>query len=108
MTSTNSGRSIGVWIVSVVAVVFGVLTVKSGGSVLFVDGLAREDAGNYVPLVLWFNFLAGFAYLIAGVGLFLEKRWVRQVQSRPPVCLGQWIKVMVWSTPWVTMVIVAR
>lgn len=68
-------RSIGVWIVTIVALVFGMLTVKSGGSVLFIDGPARQAAGNYVPFVLWFNFLAGFAYLLAGVGLFMQKSW---------------------------------
>ena len=35
-------------------------------------GLAE---GDYVPFVLWFNFLAGFAYVAAGVGLFLRHRW---------------------------------
>jgi len=75
MPSTKSGQSIGTWIVAVIAVVFGLLTIKSGGSVLFVDGIAREAAGNYVPFVLWFNFLAGFAYLLAGAGLFMKKRW---------------------------------
>ena len=75
MPSTKSGQSIGTWIIAVIAVVFGLLTIKSGGSVLFVDGIAREDAGHYVPFVLWFNFLAGFAYLLAGAGLFMKKRW---------------------------------
>jgi hypothetical protein len=75
MTSIKAGQSIWVWIFSVIAVVFGLLTIKSGGSVLFVDGIAREEAGNYVPFVLWFNFLAGFAYLLAGAGLFVKKRW---------------------------------
>lgn len=28
-----------------------------------------------MPFVLWFNFIAGFAYLIAGVGLWLQRRW---------------------------------
>ena len=68
-------RSIGVWVITVIAVVFGLLTIKSGGSVLFVDGIAREEAGNYVPFVLWFNFLAGFAYLLAAAGLFMQKHW---------------------------------
>jgi hypothetical protein len=71
----KSDQSVGLWIVTIIAVVFGLLTIKSGGSVLFVDGIAREDAGNYVPFVLWFNFLAGFAYLLAGVGLFMQKHW---------------------------------
>lgn len=75
MPSMNPGQPIGIWIITVIAVVFGLLTIKSGGSVLFLDGIARKDAGNYVPFVLWFNFLAGFAYLLAGAGLFMQKPW---------------------------------
>ena len=75
MTFMKSDRSIGIWIITVIAVVFGLFTIKSGGSVIFVDGTAREDAGNYVPFVLWFNFLAGFVYLLAGAGLFMKKQW---------------------------------
>ncbi len=75
MTSIKSDRSIGIWIITVIAVVFGLLTIKSGGSVLFVDGTFREEAGNYVPFVVWFNFLAGFAFLIAGGGLWMQKHW---------------------------------
>ena len=69
----KSDQSIGIWVVTVIAVVFGLLTIKSGGSVLFIDGIDREDAGNYVPFVLWFNFLTGFVYLFAGAGLFMQK-----------------------------------
>lgn len=68
-------RTIGTWIVTVIAVMFGLLTIKSGGSVLFVDGAARQAAGNYVPFVLWFNFLAGFVYVFTGAGLWLQKQW---------------------------------
>jgi len=75
MTSMKSERSIRIWIITATAVVFGLLTIKSGGSVLFVDGPFREDAGNYVLFVVWFNFLAGFAYLIAGGGLWMQKHW---------------------------------
>ncbi|MDZ7575012.1 MAG: hypothetical protein U0934_13805 [Pseudotabrizicola sp.] len=38
---------------------------------------AAEDqaaVGNAVGFVLWFNFLAGFAYMLASVGLFLQHR----------------------------------
>lgn len=73
--SMKSDRPIGIWIIAVIAIVFGLLTVKSGGSVLFVDGISREEAGNYVPFVVWFNFLAGFVYLIAGGGIWMQKRW---------------------------------
>lgn len=57
------------------AVLFGVLTILSGGKVLFGGEEALQAAGDVVPFVLWFNFLAGFAYVLAGVGLFLKKRW---------------------------------
>ena len=36
---------------------------------------SRLAAGSYVPFVLWFNFLAGFAYITGGVGLWLGQRW---------------------------------
>ena len=68
-------RSFVVWLIAVVAVVFGLLTIKAGGAVIFVDGADRQAAGDYVPFVLWFNFLAGFVYIIAGTGLWLQKRW---------------------------------
>lgn len=62
-------------IVALVAIVFGALTVVSGGRVLFGSEAARLAAGDYVPLVVWFNFLAGFAYVAAGVGLWRYRPW---------------------------------
>ena len=64
---------------SIVAIVFGLLTIKSGGMVLFTDGAVHQAAGNYVPFVLWFNFMAGFAYVVAGVGLWQQRRWARNL-----------------------------
>ena len=61
--------------ISLVAIGFGLLTIKEGGTILFGDEVARAAAGNYVPFVLWFNFLAGFAYVGAGAGLWLSQRW---------------------------------
>lgn len=79
MTSAKSDRPIGVWVASIIALVFGMLTIKSGGEVLFIDGIGRANAGNYVPFVLWFNFLAGFLYLLAGVALFMRKTWAARL-----------------------------
>ena len=62
-------------IAALVALLFGALTVFSGGRVLFGPEAARVAAGNFVPFVLWFNFLAGFAYVAAGVGLWLRRAW---------------------------------
>ena len=75
MEKRESGNKTITWIIAVVAVLFGILTVKSGGQVLFGDEVYRVAAGDYVPFVLWFNFVAGFVYLIAGVGIALRKRW---------------------------------
>lgn len=60
---------------ALVAVAFGLLTLKEGGTTLFGGPQARAAAGQVVSFVLWFNFLAGFAYVIAGIGLWLQRRW---------------------------------
>jgi hypothetical protein len=62
--------------VSAFAIIFGGLTLWSGGAVLFVDGAARIDAGSYVPFVLWFNFLTGFALIAVGAGILQRRQWV--------------------------------
>ena len=68
-------RGLRVWAISLVAIGFGLLTLKEGGTILFGDDVTRAAAGNYVPFVLWFNFLAGFAYVVAGAGIWLNQRW---------------------------------
>ncbi len=75
MQSSPSRRPVLTWVIAAVAIVFGALTLKEGGAVLFGDGTARTAAGSFVPFVVWFNFLAGFAYVVAGVGLWLQRRW---------------------------------
>jgi len=61
--------------VAAVALAFGLVTIASGGRVLFGDEAARQAAGNYLPFVVWFNFLAGFAYVTAAVGLATRQPW---------------------------------
>jgi hypothetical protein len=75
MENVPSPRPKYILVFAIIAILFGTVTLFSGGSVLFVDGTGRADAGNYVPFVLWFNFLAGFAYIIAGIGLYLWRKW---------------------------------
>lgn len=62
-----------------IGVLFGLLTIREGGAVLFVDGAGRAAAGDFVPFVLWFNFLAGFAYLAAGAGLLFRQGWAARI-----------------------------
>ena len=60
---------------AIAAIAFGVLTVFSGGRALFGGMEARAELGNIVPFVLWFNFIAGFVYVLAGLALLRTKRW---------------------------------
>lgn len=76
-----------------VAILFGLLTVVSGGRALFGNEEARAAVGNAVPFVLWFNFLAGFAYVIAGIGLFLR--------HHPAV----WLSIGIFVTTFLVMLI---
>ena len=73
--SLTSSRSLRV--VSGIAIVFGALTIFSGGRALFGDAQAQAAVGNAVGFVLWFNFLAGFFYVLTGIGLLLSRRWAR-------------------------------
>jgi uncharacterized membrane protein len=59
---------------AIAAIVFGALTVFSGGRALFGGIEARAGLGNIVPFVLWFNFVAGFAYIAAGAALLIPHR----------------------------------
>ena len=58
-------------VAAIIAIAFGLLTLVSGGRALF-GGL---DMGAVVPFVLWFNFLAGFAYVAAGLGFWFRTDW---------------------------------
>jgi hypothetical protein len=64
---------------AIAAIVFGVLTVLSGGRALFGNVEARAELGNVVSFVLWFNFTVGFVYVLAGVALLGAKRWAPAV-----------------------------
>ena len=68
-------------ILALVATAFGIVTIIVGGKTLFGGPEERAAAGNIVPFVLWFNFIAGFAYVIAGVGLFFWKRWAAKLSA---------------------------
>ena len=68
MTDGVSGRPKWAIAAGILAVLFGVVTVFEGGRMLFGRPEIRASAGNIVPFVLWFNFIAGFAYLMVGLG----------------------------------------
>jgi hypothetical protein len=75
------GRSTVLTVAANVAIVFGLLTVFSGGMALFGGVEARSVFGDIVRFVLWFNFAAGFAYIIAGAGLLCRRRWAVRLSA---------------------------
>ena len=81
MTETISSRPRWAAVAAVVAVAFGIITIIVGGKTLFGGPAERAAAGNIVLFVLWFNFIAGFAYVVAGCGVFLWKRWAAQLSA---------------------------
>lgn len=76
-----TARSAGAWITAGIAVVFGALTVFSGASALFGSPDAQASVGNAVPFVLWFNFLSGFVYVIAGIAIAFGKPWAGKLAT---------------------------
>ena len=64
--------------IAIAAMIFGLATVISGGKSLFTV-MGAGAAGNYVLFVLWFNFVAGFAYILAGVGIAQDREWSRKL-----------------------------
>ena len=73
--STMIDGSVPITIAGIVAIGFGIVTIVSGGTVLFGGSEARAAAGHVVDFVLWFNFVSGFAYVGIGVGLLMRRPW---------------------------------
>lgn len=63
------------YLIAVVLAGFGLLTLFLSGSVIFDLFGIREKEGNYVPLVVWSNFISSTLYLAAAYGLLKMKKW---------------------------------
>lgn len=75
MTSTKSPLKL----LGIIATIFGLLTLISGGQALFLGPERGVDMGQVVTPVLAFNFLAGFAYVAAGIGIWKSQRWAARL-----------------------------
>lgn len=73
MPTNSTNRSLK--FLSLLAMVFGALTVFSGSRALFGGHEAQAAVGQAVDFVLWFNFLAGFGYVATGLALWRGWRW---------------------------------
>jgi hypothetical protein len=58
---------------------FGLLTLFLSSSVIFDLFGVREMEGNYVPFIVWANFIASLIYLFATYGFFSKKKWTGKI-----------------------------
>ncbi len=63
-----------IWLLtlSIFSVIFGFLTIFAGGNALFTE-TGKLAAGKIISLVLWYNFIAGFFYIITGLAIYRQK-----------------------------------
>lgn len=98
-------------ILGAAAVLFGLMTLFSGGTVLFGSEETRGAAGAVVPAVLWFNFLSGFVYVLAGIGVYLARPWGRALAVLLAGALAVLMTYFLWHVaggePWETRTLAA-
>lgn len=63
------------YIIALTITAFALVTLFMSSSVIFDWFGIREMEGNYVPFIVWTNFIAAFLYLGSAYGLFKSKRW---------------------------------
>lgn len=63
-------------IATIIAIIFGGLTIFSGGRSLSGSDEPHAAVGHAVPFALWFSFLAGFSNIAAGIGILQKYRQV--------------------------------
>lgn len=63
------------YLIAIVLAGFGLLTLFLSASVIFDLFGIRAKEGNYVPLVVWANFISSILYLVAAYGLLKMKKW---------------------------------
>ena len=64
-------------ILLIILILFGTVTVFMSSSVLFDWFGIRAKEGNYVPGIVWANFVCGILYLVAAYGIIRQQIWAR-------------------------------
>ncbi len=72
-------KEIILYIVAAVLTLFGLVTLFMSSSVIFDLFGIRVKEGNFVPFVVWANWLCGFIYLTAAYGLVKSKKWTFRI-----------------------------
>lgn len=64
-------------ILLVFIILFGLVTLFMSSSVIFDWFGMRAKEGNYVPFIVWTNWLCGILYLISAYGILMKKTWAK-------------------------------
>jgi len=67
------------YLLATVLLLFGMLTLFLSTSVILDLFGIRAREGNYVPVVVWANFIVSILYMLAAAGLVAYKRWTLKV-----------------------------
>ncbi|PHQ94636.1 MAG: hypothetical protein COB40_11805 [Marinosulfonomonas sp.] len=89
-------RSIWKIALGIFAILFGTLTIVSGGKVLLGNLAAVQAAGDVVNFVLWFNFLSGPIYILAGVAIAFGKQWAKPLAAVLAVSIVTVFALFAW------------
>jgi len=72
-------------------ILFGGVTLFMSSSVLFDWFGIRAKEGNFVPLVVWANWVCGILYLIAAFGILRNQTW-----SKVPLLISLGILILAY------------
>ncbi|WP_304342667.1 hypothetical protein [Chryseobacterium koreense] len=76
-------------------IIFGLMTVIIGGSVIFDLFGMRAKEGNFVPIVLHINFICGFLYLLSAYAINTKKSWTLK-----PLAMALVLLILAWIGLW--------
>ncbi len=74
-------------ITAVIIAAFGLLTLFLTTSIIFDLFGIREKEGNYVPFIIWANFVSGILYVLSVYGLIKQKKWTFSLLALASVIL---------------------
>ena len=90
-------KSLLVKIAGGVALIFGLLTIFAGGSVILDLFGMRAKEGNYVSYVVWASFLSGIIYIFAAYGFFKNKIWTKTILKYAIyILLAGFVALIIW------------
>lgn len=85
-------------------ILFGALTVFSGGRHLLIWNELQSEGRHFHLWILVFNFIAGFFYILAGISLLKEKNWgpflVYSIASATAVFYAVFIIIVLNGSPY--------